>query len=255
MTIALAAALGVAVAVIVVLVAAIRRRIRQAERARTEMERLSAGLADSSARAEQAEQGRRAAEVRATAADARTRSAEIKAQEAERRAGEAERRLVEARRRAEAAGADTDVATWDLERLRMEREWLDVAGPGVEFPVPWDATMAAVVATELAVIREVMGTPSELTLEPPGGAPARPAASVGLRVAVEMLRRLARSGEEMVVVVAGDSVRVVQTVSAGEDPPDLSGLAAVAAKGGLELSVSVADGRSEARLRLDPQNS
>jgi hypothetical protein len=254
MIIALAAALGVAVAVVLLLVAAVRRRARDLVRLRSETKQLSGNLAELSGRVEQADQERRAADVRATAAGVRIRSAELAAGDAERRAGDAERRLAEARRRLEALGSGTEVAVWELERLRMEREWLDVVGPGVEFPVPWNATTGAVVATELAVIREVMGAPSELTLENVG-ATSRPPASVGLRVAIEMLRRLARSGEEMAVVVAGSSVTVVQAVSAGDEPPDLSGLAAVAAKGGLELSVSVTDGRSEARLRPAPQNA
>ena len=224
-------------------------------RAGEQVSELTQRLGQSGELVEQVEQQKRSAEVRATAAEGRARVAEQKAGDAERRAGDAERRVGEAMRRAEEAekaGANSEAAraVWELERLRVQREWLDVVGPGVSLPVPWDGTIAAVVATELSVIREVIGTPSELTVQQ-AARPSSPArAAVTARVSVELLRTLARSGEEMQVVLSAEALTVGQPSPPGETPPDLAELARVADDAGLQLTVEAADGRSTARLVL-----
>ncbi len=261
-TVVLAALLAAAVVAAVVFGGAWRRGRGETRRAGEQVSQLTQRLAESGELVEQVEQQKRAAEVRATASEGRLRTAEQKAGDAERRAGEAERRVGEAMRRAdeaerrageaERAGADFESAgaVWELERLRVQREWLDVVGPGVALPVPWDGTVAAVVATELSVIREIIGTPSELAVReaPRASSPAR--AAVTARVSVELLRTLARSGEEMDVVLTGDALTVGQPISPGESAPDLADLARVAKDAGLELTVEAAGGRSQARLLL-----
>lgn len=262
MSIALAVS-AVLAAVLAVILAVVARRAAVARRRHAATrDDLQARLSAASARLDEVEQDRRAVEARVTAAEGRVRAAEQRASDAERRAGEAEKRVAEAMRRADEARLQADEATrpgsagpattavWELEHLRITREWLDVVGPGIGLPQPWDGTIAPVVATELAVIRETIGTPSELTLLGPS-APASPAhAAVAARVSVEMLRTLARSGEEMEVSLSAEALTVVQPVWPDEAPPDLSGLSAVASAGGLSLSVTGAPGRIEARLQL-----
>jgi hypothetical protein len=233
---------------------AAENRLRAAEQKTTEAERRSGEaekrVAEAMRRADEAVKAAEAAEQRAEEADRRAAEAERRAEEAERRAEEAERRAEEAEPGTARSGGHEGPAIWDLERLRIEREWLDVVGPGVPLPQPWDGTVNTVVATELSVIRETIGTPSELDLHPPS-APLSPArAAVAARVSVELLRTLARSGEEMDVTISPDELQVVQSIAPGETAPDLSALAAVAATADLELSLEVREGRSTARLRL-----
>jgi hypothetical protein len=253
MTVALAVALAVVLVTAAALAWAARRSGLAARRAEERAEQVTGRLGEASGRLAQVQQQQRATEVRATAAEGRLRAAETKAGEAERRAGEAEKRVAEAMRRADEAerlGPSDEVAgaMWDLERSRMEREWLDVVGPGVPLPVPWDGSVDAVVAAELSVIREVIGTPSRLRLEEGNSFVSPAIAAAAARVSIEMLRTLARSGEEMEVVVGLDALTVVQPVSPGEEPPDLSGLAAVARGAGFDLTFAWSEGRSEARL-------
>lgn len=257
MTVVLAALLAAALAAAVVAGWAAlrgRRAVIRAEAASTE---LAARVTDGLRALEVAEQHQRAAEARAQGAESRLRAAEQKAGEAERKAGEAERRVGEAMRRAaeaEKAGEESEAAraVWELERLRLEREWLDVVGPGVPLPAAWDGTVAAVVATELAVIREVIGTPSELSVHSPPRPPSPARAAVVARVSVELLRALARSGEEMEVTVDGRAVSVFQPLQPGDRPPDLAALTGVARSAGLELTFELEEGRSVARLALTP---
>jgi hypothetical protein len=151
-----------------------------------------------------------------------------------------------------------------LERLRVEREWSEVAGPGVPPPVAWDGTLAGFVAVELAVIREVIGTPGQLSgthpspgpaTDPPGAgtagahpAGAHPAGAhpagvlfaATARLASELLRVLAHAGEEMDVTVGPSALTVEQPGSSAA--PDLDRLAALARSAGGDLSCE-ADGR------------
>lgn len=264
MTIALVVVAAVALVLALLLIVVARRAAVSGRRAAARLEETQERLTVAAGELDRVEQEQRAAEVRATAAEGRVRAAEQRAGDAERRAGDAEKRVAEAMRRAGEAerraeeteraggGSAAPQAVWELERLRIEREWLDVVGPGIELPQGWDGTIAAVVATELAVIRETIGTPSQLTLRSPA-VPASPAlAAVTARMSVEMLRTLARSGEEMDVVLSGESLTVAQPVSPGERPPDLSDLSAVATTGGLALDTTEAGNRTEARLRLVP---
>lgn len=256
MIVVLAVLLAVAVVAAVVLGWTAQRRQHALGEAEKATAQLNARVGESARATEEVEQQKRAADVRAAAAEARLRAAEQRAGESERRAGEAERRVGEAMRRAaeaERAGAESDAAraVWDLERLRVQREWLDVVGPGVPLPVAWDGTIAAVIATELSVIREVIGTPSELSVQSPPR-PSSPAqAAVTARVSVELLRTLARSGEEMEVTVDGEALTVTQSLYPGEKPSDLAPLAEVTKDTGLGLSFETQDGRTIARLALE----
>lgn len=255
MTVVLAVLLALAVVTAGALAWSARGRRAALQKAEAGTAELTERLGEASRSAEEIDQQKRAAEVRAAAAEGRLRAAEQRAGDAERKAGEAERRVGEAMRRAaeaERAGEESDAAraAWELERLRVQREWLDVVGPGVELPVAWDGTIAAVVATELSVIREVIGTPSELSVQDPPQ-PASPAkAAVTARVSVEMLRALARSGEEMDVRMDREALSVTQPLYPGDEAPDLAALASVAAAAGLDLTVVVEDGRTVTRLAL-----
>lgn len=240
MTIALVIAVAVA-AVALAGCLGVRWRARSAAgRAADRVELLTTRLREAVELLEESEAHRRAAEVKAAAADTRARTAEQKATDAERRSGDAEKRVADALRRAEEAsraGAVSAAAstTWDLERLRMEREWTDVAGPGVELPLPLEGGMAAVLATELALIRETMGTPSELEVTGPLARWEPTAVPAGPRVAVEMLRRMARSGEEMVVRLGPGTLVVTQAATPADERPDLSELQRLCPQGGMSL--------------------
>lgn len=255
MTVVLAVLLAVALSAAVVLAFVARVRARAARAAEARASDAAEVLSRATAASERAEQEKRAAEVRAGAAEGRARSAEQKAFDAERRAGDAERRIGDVMRRAEEAeraGARSGaaLAVWELEQLRVGREWLDVAGPGADPPIPWDGTVAPVVATELSVIREVMGTPSELTIGDPAVPSSPDQAAVAARVIVEMLRVLARSGAEMDVRLEAGTLTVAQEVYPGERAPDLDRLAEVAASAGLGLAVEVTESRAVVRLTV-----
>jgi hypothetical protein len=248
MTAALAAIAGVALACALLLAWAWSRQRAAARRSEERVSELNHGLSELTGRIEDSEQQRRAVDARLVAAEGRLKAADQRAGDAERRAGEAEKRVGEAMRRADeaaraAAESDETRAVWEMERLRVQREWLDVVGPGVDLPVPWDGSIAAVVATELSVIRETIGTPSELSVQEQVGHLPPGVAGVVARAAVEMLRTLARSGEEMTVEMAAGSLTVAQPVAPGEKPPDLLPLARVVSDAGLELSAEVSDSR------------
>ena len=218
------------------------------------------------ARADAAEQ--RAAEADRRSADAEGRAAEarLRADRLEQLADKAAQQAEEAQRRAaeaaaaggggeEAGGGEEGPAAggtfWELERIRLEREWRDVAGASVPLPVPWDGGVAAAVAVELEIIREVIGTPSRL--EPaPGPVRLQPAAAAtATRLAAELLRRLARGGEEMVVSLAEDDGLIV-TVSTGGPvgAEDVAPVAAAATAAGGDLELSGEGGSLRARLRM-----
>ena len=108
---------------------------------------------------------------------------------------------------------------------------------------------------ELEIIREVIGTPSLIENAPlPGAAPPAVAMAVATsRLATEVLRRLAKAGEEITVSFAADTdfTMVIAIEGPGLDP-DLSRLSATAAELGGRLSWTPSPGRFEARLRLPP---
>ncbi len=140
---------------------------------------------------------------------------------------------------------------WELERLRLEREWADIVGPSTPLPVPWDGSVHSLVAVELEIIREVIGTPSEI-VPPAAPRPAQPAVAVATaRLAAEVLRRLARVGEEISVSFTTDSqfVMAIETEGPGSEP-DLAQLPAAAARLGGRLTLRPTQTGFEAELLL-----
>lgn len=135
------------------------------------------------------------------------------------------------------------------ERLRIEREWSELAGPEAALPAPWDGTLACVVANELEIIREVVGTPSTLEIAAAGDARGGGEQSVdGLRLGLsaEFVREAARASDEMRVRIGGD---VVVFGIAGS-VPGLEGTRAAAERAGAELTVEPAEGGFVATLRF-----
>ncbi len=144
----------------------------------------------------------------------------------------------------------------ELERLRLEREWADIVGASTPLPVPWDGSVRSVVAVELDIIREVIGTPSRI--EPgPTSRPAEPAAAVAtVRLATEILRRLAKSGEEITVTFATDTeVTMAIAVEGNEVKPDLSDLTTTAAELGGRVTFLETDEGFEAQLSVPSQQT
>jgi hypothetical protein len=147
-------------------------------------------------------------------------------------------------------GGSAGEALWDLERLRLEREWAEVSGTAAPLPEPWDGTVRAAVAVELEIIREVVGIPTQL--EPDGAPPLDPVTALGTaRLIEELLRSLARIGEEIVVAfTAGNEITATIATDGDGTTPDLGRLTAAAAGLGTSLAVlPTADGL-QARLRL-----
>ena len=166
------------------------------------------------------------------------------------------------------AGSPPRTRSGSCERVRLEREWREVTGTPAPLPEPWDGSIRAALAVELEIIREVIGVPTVLEPSGPGlgaGAdpppsgpptPANPPASrdpvVALGVARltgEMLRALARVGEEVVVSVEpDDAVTVRVATDVGGPAPDLGTLPEAAAALGRDLDVHPVPGGLEARL-------
>ena len=78
------------------------------------------------------------------------------------RAGSAQPGTAADEERAELSASAQAAAIWRLERLRLEREWREIAGVAVPVPVAWDDPVAAALAVELELIRESIGTPGRL---------------------------------------------------------------------------------------------
>ena len=148
-------------------------------------------------------------------------------------------------------GAVAAEPLWELERLRLEREWADIVGASTPLPVPWDRSVHSVVAVELDIIREVIGTPSRI--EPAtSSAVADPAAAVATaRLATEILRRLAKAGEEIAVSFETDTdVTMAVAVVGDEVKPDLSDLTTTAAELGGRLTFVETEAGFEAQLQV-----
>jgi hypothetical protein len=151
--------------------------------------------------------------------------------------------------------ADVADALWELERLRLEREWYAIGGLAIPMPAGWDGAgrtdLSAAVAVELEVIREVVGTPGHLDL-PDQPVTADPATAIIVtRLAGELLRTLARGGLELSVSIDDDEELAVSVATdAAETAEDLSRLALAASRAGGRLDVQpVGDGvRVEVRL-------
>jgi hypothetical protein len=283
------AVLGVTVAVgltaLVLLFLLVRRsaaaadQLSRSERLEVELGRAADQLRAAEARAEEEAQQRTEAAGAAAAADAVLREARAETSAAERRADEAERRAADADKRAARAGrrgkkaadaprqepepsesgvavvADVADALWELERLRLEREWNAIGGLAMPMPAGWDGTdgtdLSAAVAVELEVIREVVGTPGRITT-PTQPVTADPATAIILtRLAGELLRSLARGGLELnVSIEADDELAVAVATAAAETAEDLSRLATAASRAGGRLDVQPVDEGVRVEVRL-----
>jgi len=237
-TAAFAAATAVALIAILALVLTARRASARVAVQRSRVAQLDGQLAEARpALASAVEQADQASEALASAVEW--------AAEAGQRAAEAEIRL-------KAAGA-----LWELERLRLEREWAEVTGTAAPLPEPWDGSIRAALAVELELIREVMGVPGRI--EPTAEASAATQASaedpltslIGFRLTAEVLRRLARVGDDIAVSLGADGVITIDVATHGGGPgPDLAGPTGAGAALGGELAVLPTDGGLQARLRL-----
>jgi hypothetical protein len=220
-------------------------------------------------------------EARAATAEAERRAGESEAalekamrtvEESERRAADADKRAAQAaRRQKQKAGsprdeyeprgspgagvADVADALWELERLRLEREWDAIGGFAMPMPAGWDGAdgtdLAAAVAVELEVIREVVGTPGHL--EPPTQAvTADPATAIVVtRLAGELMRTLARGGLELNVSIEDDDeLAVAVATGAAETAEDLSRLSTAASNAGGRLDVQPVDDGVRVEVRL-----
>jgi hypothetical protein len=300
-----ALAIVAAVALILAVALVVSRRTGRAAVAgeRSRAEDLSSQL--EAQRQAAAEMERRAAEAEEHAAEAERHAAEADraaAAEREQHAGAADRAAAEAEHAAAAVGREAapagdganagagagrqadggvDEAFWELERLRLEREWRDVAGPAAPLPSAWDGTVAAALAVELEIVREVVGTPS--TLDASRGSDAGPGSSskspespgspvspespqsprspevaepaTAVRLGSELLRELARSGDELFVYVSHDSQGLainVRSVASDKGPTDaaLQRLSSVARAAGGRLEWSPAADGVQAQLWL-----
>jgi hypothetical protein len=249
MTAALAAALAVAVVAVLVLLVSAQRRHRDLGRQRQRADALDADLGEARAAATESSRLAEDAEKAAAEAIAKAGAALESAAGAERRADEAKEQagVYEQALQARGEGESLDRPMWELERVRVEREWADLAGPGALLPVEWQPTVGAVVAIELEMIKEVIGTPASLEIDSSDGATSGSASALTARLSAELVRKLARSGEEMAVAIGASELTVAHPD--GGDPPDLQRLVDAAAWAGGELRQTVAEGNFVVRLR------
>lgn len=188
-----------------------------------------------------------------------------------RRAGEADRRVEEAAQRttaaeARAGEAESELAVFrsagsplvlaEVERVRLEREWNEVAGPGAALPVAWDGSVAAALMIELEIIREVTGTPSRFesdggeggrseisgTQSPIDAGPSWVLAGIGC----ELMRVVARYADELLVSLEGTARGAPRLRAEALRAPavgDLSSMEEAAKAVGMNLSAGpTADG-------------
>jgi hypothetical protein len=245
-TAGLTAGLAVLLAAVVVLLlarAGLKTRLAdERERADAAERGLSEAVATAGSSAEQALRSEREAleaGKRADMASARASEAEARAEDSDRRRDAAEKRAA-ALERAHEAGPGPDPTTspmWELERVRAEREWADVVGPGVSLPVEWEPSVGAVVGIELEIIKEVVGTPAVFHREGVERGGSAGPSPIAARLSAELVRKMARAGEEM-TVTAGPSEMTISQQAGGAGPPDLAPLIAAAAQAGGELGVS-----------------
>jgi hypothetical protein len=232
MSAALAVVAAVALVAIVAVVLTIRKGRAQvaAERARAD------GLAD---------QLRSSLEAGADA-EHRAEQAQLALGAAVERADQLERRAAEGPDRLDAVRT-----LWELERIRLEREWAEVTGSTTPLPEPWDGRIRAALAVELELIREVIGVPSRLEPAITTG-PDDPLTTMAtFRLAAEGLRALARVGEEIVVSFEADGaiIMTIATEGAGAEP-HLGRVSDAATDMGGELAVLPTGDGLRARLCL-----
>jgi flagellar biosynthesis GTPase FlhF len=251
-------------------------QLRAAEGRAEEEARRRTEAADAAATADevlrQARAETEAAERRADESQQRAEQALRDVEEAERRAADADKRAARAGRRgkktadapqqeAEPGGsgvgavADVADALWELERLRLEREWNAIGGLAMPMPAGWDGAdgtdLSAAVAVELEVIREVVGTPGRIAT-PAQPVTADPATAIIVtRLAGELLRALARGGLELSVSIeADDDLAIAVATAAAETADDLSRLATAASHAGGTLDVQPVDEGVRVEVRL-----
>jgi hypothetical protein len=270
MTAVLGVTVAVGLAAVVLLILLVRRSTAAADE-RSRSERLERELGETAeqlraveVRAEEEARRRTEAADAATAADAVLVQARADTSAAERRADDSQRRAEDAERRAatrelsgSGVGAVADVADalWELERLRLEREWNAIGGLALPMPAGWDGAdgtdLSAAVAVELEVIREVVGTPGRIAT-PTQPVTADPATAIIVtRLAGELLRTLARGGLELSVSIeAEDDLAVAVATPAAEAADDLSRLAIAASRAGGRLDVQPVDDGVRVEVRL-----
>ncbi|HVA73914.1 MAG TPA: hypothetical protein VNF71_05065 [Acidimicrobiales bacterium] len=136
------------------------------------------------------------------------------------------------------------------ERIRLEREWSELAGPTVPLPAEWDGTLGSALAVELELIREIVGTPSTLEL----GAVQEGLTGFRVAMAAEFLRAAARDADEMKVLIHGCVVvwGSSPTPGAAGVSPHLDAMKARAAEGGAQVVVEPGEAEFKATLRFDP---
>jgi hypothetical protein len=205
-----------------------------------------ARLAEERLRAEGVEDQLRSSVEARSDAEHRAEQAQLALAAAGERADRSDRRAADVAGRLAVVGA-----LWELERVRLEREWAEVTGSTAPMPEPWDGGSRAALAVELEIIREVIGVPSRL--EPAGAAhPEDPLAAMGtFRLAAEALRALARVGEEIGVSFEADGdVTMTIATDGGVAQPHLERVTASAAAMGGELEVLPTAEGFRARLHL-----
>ncbi|HET7524149.1 MAG TPA: hypothetical protein VFJ79_08415 [Acidimicrobiales bacterium] len=163
------------------------------------------------------------------------RSVEIQLAETHGAVEDLERRLRVAQIGAEAA-----------ERLRLQREWAELAGPGAPLPLTWDGSLASTVGCELEIIREVVGTPATMEVEGDAETPE------GFRLALgaEFLRAAALDADEMRVRV-GERLMVEGSAGTSGRPastPHLDSITRLVQEAGAELLVDVSESGFTASL-------
>jgi hypothetical protein len=254
MTVAFALAAAVAVVAIAALVLTTRKVAAERSHVHGLSDQLQGALEASAAAERRAEQDRlalTAAQEAAATAEHQAEHDRLALAGAKERAKTTSRQTV-----GEPATLASAGTLWELERLRLEREWADLAGATAPLPETWDGTIRPAIAIELELIREVIGVPTRLE---PGDPPALldPLDALNTtRITAEVLRRLARVGEEITVTFAPDGAIVMSVVTDGpRAEPDLAQLTAVAVQLHGELAVQPTEGGLEARVAFGGPHS
>ena len=248
MTVVLAVLVGVAVVALAASFLAWRSSSRR-------LASTGAELVETRGELEEARRAEESTHEQLTGERRRGSEAEKRAVDAEQRAGRAERRAEDAESAMAALISAKSPATLaELERVRLEREWKEVAGPDAELPVRWDASLYSALAVELEIIREVIGTPGRLEPEGTGGANDEPSLWVLGALGCELLRVVARNADELVVrLESGPGVppAVVAEGLGGDPPSDLSSIEMGAKALGLSLAAERAGDGFIVRLSTD----
>ncbi len=221
MTGAFAAAAAVAVVAILALVLTVRRGKQRLAGEKVRVENLEMELQEAVTGHQQTMEERRRALAERRQAQEDLREAHDRVLDAEHARGEAVERAERAERSL-AASSDDD-ALLELERLRVEREWGEVTGTAEPLPVPWDASLQAAIAVELEIVREVIGVPTRVELSGLSGVPTPRATGAAARLTSEVIRTLAKVGEELAVSFDPDGALIIRVATMRPDfEPDLA---------------------------------